>query len=199
MNYLAHVFLSQQSPEAMLGAVLGDFVKGPVGTDYPPAIREAILLHRHIDRYTDAHPLHHASRALISPARRRFAPVLIDIFYDHFLARHWTDYSAVPLSQFAQQVYAVLLANRSSLPERLQRAAPQMAASDWLNAYAGLAGIDAALNGIARRLGRYPRAAVLIGAVEELERHYVDFEQQFRDYFPQLIAYTETQTTKPTA
>jgi acyl carrier protein phosphodiesterase len=189
MNFLAHVFLSHHSPEAILGAMLGDFVKGSVGAEYPPAVREAIVLHRTIDRFTDAHPIPYAARALVSPARRRFAPILIDVFYDHFLARYWADYCTVPLPQFAQQVYDVLRANRAILPPRLQIVAPRMVANDWLTAYAELPGVDAAVNGIARRLERYPRAAALHGAAEELERHYARFERDFRTFFPQLTAY----------
>ncbi len=199
MNYLAHAFLSQQSPEAILGALLGDFVKGEVGSEYPTTVRDAILLHRRIDRYTDAHPLHRACCAMISPPRRLFAPVLVDMFYDHFLARHWADYHPLPLTQFAQQVYAVLLAHQAELPPRLQWVAPRMAADDWLSAYAQVPGIEAALDGIARRLGRYRRAAALHGAIDELTLHYVDFERHFRDYFPQLIAHTQTLTPKQAA
>lgn len=192
MNYLAHVFLSRHSPEAILGAVLGDFVKGPVPGEYSLAVRAAILLHRSIDRFTDAHPIPNAARALVSPARRRFAPILLDVFYDHFLARHWAEHCAVPLPQFTRQVYDVLRAHHAILPPRLQLVAPRMAANDWLAAYAELPGVDAAVNGIARRLGRYPRAAVLHGAVQELERHYARFAQDFRAFFPQLSAYTAT-------
>src|SRR5688572_11794852 len=107
MNYLAHALLSHQSAEAILGALLGDFVKGPVGAEYPPAVRDAIHLHRLIDRYTDSHPVVLSSRRLVSDARRRFAPIMIDMFYDHFLARHWSDYCDTPLRQFARQVYDV--------------------------------------------------------------------------------------------
>jgi acyl carrier protein phosphodiesterase len=187
MNYLAHTLLSHNSPEDILGAMLGDFVKGPLDTRYAPVVREAILLHRAIDRYTDAHPVALASRLLVSAPRRRFAPILVDVFYDHFLARHWDDYCELPLAQFAAHVYDVLLTHRAELPERLQWVAPHMAADNWLMAYAGLEGIDAAVNGIARRMQRFPRAAVLHGGVEELQNNYDAFEHDFRRFFPQLM------------
>jgi acyl carrier protein phosphodiesterase len=186
MNYLAHTLLSHQSAEAILGAVLGDFVKGPLGADYPPAVRDAIGLHRAVDRYTDAHPVVLSSRRLVSDARRRFAPIMVDVFYDHFLARHWSDYCDVPLHRFAHQVYEVLQAHRAVVPERLQRVAPRMAADDWLNAYAEVAGMQAAINGIARRLHRFRRAAVLHGGADELIQHYAAFERDFRLFFPEL-------------
>jgi acyl carrier protein phosphodiesterase len=187
MNYLAHALLSRHSPEAILGALLGDFVKGPLDTRYSSAVREAILLHRAIDRYTDAHPVALASRARVGPERRRFAPILVDVFYDHFLARHWSDYCEIPLAQFAAQVYQVLLGHRAELPERLQVVAPRMAAHDWFSAYAEIGGIAAAVDGIAWRLRRFPRAAVLRGGVDELTCHYRDFEGDFRSFFPQLM------------
>lgn len=187
MNYLAHAFLSRHSPEAILGAVYGDFVKGSVTTEFTAGIRDGIVLHRAIDRYTDSHPIPAASCALVSTPRRRFAPILIDVFYDHFLARHWRDYCEQPLAEFAQEVYAVLLAQHEQLPAPLQLVAPRMAANNWLCAYAEVSGIDAAVNGIARRLERYPRAAVVRGSVEELERHYGALEQHFGEFFPQLI------------
>ena len=187
MNYLAHTLLSRHSPEAILGAVLGDFVKGALDARYPRAVREAILLHRAIDRYTDSHPLPLASRKHVSPARRRFAPILVDVFYDHFLARHWNDYCEVPLTQFAAHVYQVLLSHRAELPERLQYVAPRMAEHDWFGAYAEIDGIDSAVDGIAWRLRRFPRAAALRGGVEELQHHYDAFERDFRDFFPQLM------------
>jgi acyl carrier protein phosphodiesterase len=187
MNYLAHTLLSHHSPEAILGAMLGDFSKGTADARYPHAVREAILLHRAIDRYTDAHPVPLASRTLVSPARRRFAPILVDVFYDHFLARHWNDYCEVPLPQFAEHVYDVLLSRKAELPERLQYVAPYMAADDWFGAYAELDGIDAAVNGMAWRMRRFARAAALRGGVEELRLNYAAFEHDFRSFFPQLM------------
>jgi len=198
MNYLAHVFLSRESPAAIVGALLGDFIKGPLGVQaqvaspYSPDVCAAILRHRAIDRYTDAHPVVFASRALVSPARRRFAPILVDVFYDHFLARRWQEYCDLPLPAFAQQVYAVLHAHREHLPQRLQGVAPRMAQNDWFVAYTHVHGIDAAVNGIARRLERHPRAAALHGGAEELERHYAALDAHFCQFFPQLIEFVGT-------
>ena len=191
MNYLAHAFLSRDAPERLIGGLLGDFVKGPVGERYSPAVRAGILLHRAIDRYTDDHELVRASRALVSPERRRFAGILVDVFYDHFLARHWRRYSEVALPDFTREVYATLLAHRAGFPERLQRILPWMAGDDWLGSYGELWAVDAALNGIARRFRRFPRARVLTGAVEELEHNYTDLEVYFLRFFPELVAYVE--------
>lgn len=193
MNYLAHAFLSRASPELLIGGLLGDFVKGALGERYTPTVRAGILLHRAIDRYTDAHPTVRASCAHISPVRRRFAAILVDVFYDHFLARHWSRYAELPLEDFTQQVYSTLLPDIASYPERLQRMLPRMAADDWLASYAEIESVEAALHGIARRFQRYPRAAVLTDGVQELLLNYAALEQHFLEFFPELLGFVETE------
>jgi acyl carrier protein phosphodiesterase len=194
MNYLAHAFLSRSSPELLIGGLLGDFVKGREHLkQYSPAVRAGIHLHRAIDRYTDSHPIVRASCACISPARRRFAAILVDVFYDHFLARHWTRYAELPLENFTQQVYATLLPEIASYPERLQRMLPRMAAEDWLASYAEIEAVDAALHGIARRFRRFARAAVLADGVQELLHDYAALEQHFLEFFPELLGFVETE------
>jgi acyl carrier protein phosphodiesterase len=193
MNYLAHAFLSRASPELLIGGLLGDFVKGALGERYSPAVRNGILLHRAIDRYTDAHAIVRASCALISPARRRFAGILVDVFYDHFLACHWQRYTELPLEMFTQQVYATLMPHTASYPERLQHILPYMAANDWLASYAGIESVDAAVNGIARRFQRFARAAVLADGVQELLHNYAALEQHFLVFFPELLGFVETE------
>jgi acyl carrier protein phosphodiesterase len=199
MNYLAHAFLSRSSPELLIGGLLGDFVKGALGERYTPGVRTGILLHRAIDRYTDAHASVRASCALVSPARRRFAAILVDVFYDHFLARHWQRYSEQPLADFTRHVYATLLPQLASYPERLQFILPRMAANDWLASYAEVESVDAALHGIARRFQRYPRAAVLADGVQELRDNYLALEQCFLTFFPQLLGFVETELHNLTA
>lgn len=192
MNYLAHALLSRSTPELLIGGMLGDFVKGAVGERYSPQVRAGILLHRAIDRYTDAHPLVHVSRAQISPARRRFAGVLVDVFYDHFLACHWQRYAELPLDEFTQQVYATLMPHLAGFPERLQRILPRMAADDWLASYAEIESVDAALHGIARRFARFTRfarAPVLADGVQELLQNYASLESDFLAFFPELQRY----------
>src|SRR5215468_3052284 len=94
MNLLAHAFLAQDDPNLLLGSLMGDFVKGPLNDRYAPAITRGLILHRSVDTYTDAHPLVARSRARISRVRRRYAGILIDVFYDHYLARDWSKYSS---------------------------------------------------------------------------------------------------------
>ncbi len=169
--------------------MLGDFVKGAPPAELDAAVRAAILRHRAIDRYTDHHPVVVSSRALVSPERRRFAGIMIDIFYDHFLARRWHDYYPVPLPTFTRGIYDVLLPQRSVLPPRLQRMLPWMAADDWLASYADIHAVEASLNGIARRF-RFPeRAGNLASGIVELQKNYGELERHFIAFFPELRAF----------
>lgn len=187
MNYLAHVFLSRHSSEMIIGGLLGDFVKGRVEGKYDLAVCQGIMLHRNIDRFTDAHEIVKAGQRLISPQRRRFAGIMMDVFFDHFLVRHWPRFSRRPLKEFTQHVYTILFQHYSGLPERLQCILPRMSNDDWLGSYGEICSVDAALNGIARRFSRYERARVLNDAVRELEENYTALEDHFLTFFPQLM------------
>lgn len=199
MNYLAHVFLSHDTAAAITGAMLGDFVKGRVPEHWGADVDAAIQLHRAVDRYTDRHPAVQACRVLVSSERRRFAGIMIDVFFDHFLARDWSRYYDRPLGEFTQTVYAVLLSGRRAFPPRFQRILPAMVRDDWLAAYRDVSAVNAALNGISRRF-RYPeRALALRDAIVELERHYASFAAHFGEFFPQLQAFVAGTATNARA
>jgi acyl carrier protein phosphodiesterase len=193
MNYLAHVFLSHQTPDAVVGALLGDFVKGRVPAQWSPAVRAAVLLHRAIDRYTDHHPIVIASRALVNPDHRRFAGIAVDVFYDHFLAHHWQRFDTRPLPEFTASIYRALSPQAAAFPERLQQILPRMVKDDWLAAYADVSAIGAALRGITRRFRTPQRAHGLHATVVDLERHYAAFENHFLTFFPQLQQFVTVQ------
>jgi len=183
MNYLAHLYLAEQSPDGLLGSLLGDFIKGRPDERLPESVRRGIVLHRAIDSFTDAHARHRASRNRVSAQRRRFAGIIIDVCYDHFLARYWSDYTSERLDAFTARAYAVLREQESILPDRLRRIAPHMITDDWLGSYADLDNVGRALDGIARRI---TRRNALTGAIEEIETAYADLEADFRIFFPQL-------------
>jgi len=187
VNYLAHLYLSPPDEDAWLGALLGDFVKGPLGDRYRGPVAAAIALHRRLDAYTDAHAAVQRSRSRVSAARRRYAGIMIDMFYDHFLARSWAEFHAEPLGAFSARVYAVLGRRHAELPARLQSVAPRMAASDWLGSYASTASIGHALEGIGTRLRRANR---LGGAGEELLADYAGFEADFRAFLPEAKTFS---------
>ena len=187
MNYLAHALLAGPHPEMVLGGLMGDFVKGRIGDDWPEPLGTGLRLHRRIDRFTDDHPVVAASRARFPAARRRFAGVVVDVCFDHFLARDFERWSGGrPLARFTAEVYALLRAHRERLPGRLQRLAPRMAEDDWLGAYAGLDGVAAALTGMSQRS---PRAAPLADAVGDVEREYRCLEDDFERFFPAVRAF----------
>lgn len=183
MNYLAHLYLAEQSREGLLGSLLGDFVKGPLDDRHTEIVRRGIRLHRAIDSFTDAHPLHLESRNRIGRTRRRYAGIIVDVCYDHFLSRYWSDYSSENLAEFSARVYDVLREHRDDLPDRLQRIAPHMIADDWLGSYADLANVGRALDGIARRI---KRSNNLAGALTEIELNYAALDDDFRRFFPAL-------------
>ena len=185
MNYLAHLYLAEQSDEGLLGSLLGDFVKGRLDDRYSVTVRRGIALHRAIDSFTDAHPRHLESRNRIGKARRRYAGIIIDVCYDHFLCRNWANYSQESLAGFSERVYDVLREYRDELPGRLHRIAPHMIADDWLGSYAELANVGRALDGISRRI---TRSNPLAGALAEVEANYAALEGDFQRFFPELEA-----------
>ncbi|HBB36199.1 MAG TPA: DUF479 domain-containing protein [Cyanobacteria bacterium UBA8803] len=189
MNYLAHLYLAEDSPESLIGNLLGDFVKGQGIEGYGDRIQQGILLHKEVDLFTDSHPVVRASKRLISPDHRRYAGILIDVFYDHFLAKNWLNYSSVPLPQFADRVYDILQKHQAILPDSLKRALPHMLQHNLLTSYAKISGIALALQRLSLRLKR-PNNLGDAGA--ELTANYEQLGLNFTQFFPELIDYVKT-------
>jgi acyl carrier protein phosphodiesterase len=189
MNYLGHLYLAEDTPQSLVGNLLGDFVKGAISDVYPSAIRRGIELHRKVDAFTDSHNVFRSSIRLISPARRRFAGIMIDMFYDHFLAKHWLLYAHSSLPAFSQKVYGALQEYRELLPERLQRMLPYIIQEDWLTSYKEISAIDRALNRLSKR---FKRENPLVNAAEELAANYAPLEADFHRFFPDLIDYARS-------
>jgi acyl carrier protein phosphodiesterase len=188
MNYLAHLYLAGDSPESLLGSIMGDFVKGAIGDRYPPKITRGIELHRKIDAYTDSHPITRASRKLYSPARRRFAGIIVDLCYDHFLYRHWPEFTDLALDQFISRIYDILIAHREALPARMAAMVPVMIREDWLGSYQDLMGVEKALSRLSKRVTNGDR---LLSAIEEIKLHYQSLEANFLIFFPDLIHFVQ--------
>ncbi|MHC8360486.1 acyl carrier protein phosphodiesterase [Pseudomonas sp. LS2P72] len=191
MNYLAHLHLGGQRPGQLLGSLYGDFVKGRLQGQFDPEIEAAIQLHRSIDVFTDRHPLVDVSLSRFSLTRRRYAGIVLDVFFDHCLARDWTLYSDQPLEQFTSGVYRVLSAE-AQLPERLAQIAPHMMANDWLGSYREFVVLEQVLRGISRRLTR-PEA--LAAAMQELRVLYEPLSDDFRLFYPQLQEFAQNYPT----
>jgi acyl carrier protein phosphodiesterase len=188
MNYLAHLYLASDNPDAMLGSLMGDFVKGAVDSALPPLMRASIIQHRRIDSFTDSHPIVMRSKQRLESKYRRYAGILIDMFYDHFLAREWCYYATLPLDEFTRRVYAVVAERQDEMPLNMQRTAHYLVASDLLSSYQAVAGIDRALKGVATRLSR---PSPLPEASAELERLYNNLQEDFRAFLPELLAYVD--------
>ncbi|MFC0708162.1 ACP phosphodiesterase [Azorhizophilus paspali] len=188
MNYLAHLHLGGPRPADLLGSLYGDFVKGPLQGRWPADIEAAIRLHRRIDAFTDSHPLVLRTRSRFPRARRRYTGILLDLFFDHCLARSWADYAQEPLLTFSARVYA-LLAGEARLPGRLAELAPRMAQQDWLGSYRDFAVLGRVVAGMQRRLSR-PEG--LDGALDELERLYEPLSEDFQAFYPLLQDFART-------
>jgi acyl carrier protein phosphodiesterase len=186
MNYLAHLFLAEPTPEALIGNLLGDFRTGISLDCYPIAIRRGIETHLQIDAFTDGHGVVKASKQYFSPPLRRFAGIILDILYDHYLAKHWQNYSSISLMEFSHYVYQVLDSHRELLPIKLKNALPDMIANNWLCCYRELTGLEYTLERTARR---FKRSNPVAQGYAEILEHYDVLEQGFQQFFPELVAY----------
>lgn len=190
MNYLAHLYFAEDTPESRVGNLMADFVRGPVDRQpYNGAVMRGMRSHVAVDRYTDGHDVVRESKALISSRRRRFAGIIVDICYDHFLARNWPRFSDEPLSAFIERTYGSLSAYRGDMPPVLSRVIRHMVRHDWLHGYREIAGIGRVLDGLSMRIRR---PNTLAGSVEELEANYDEMDEHFLRFFPDLVRHMET-------
>ena len=193
MNYLAHLFLARHSGAAMLGGIMGDFVKADVTGRYPADIAREIQLHRYIDSYTDSHPAVQASARLFAEGRRRYAGIALDVFYDHLLSLQWQRWCDEPRQAMLDRFYAALAEHEALLPERLRAMAPHMVQMNWLNAYDDFASVEKAIERISQRLSR--NGAMMRDGIEDLRRHYGALAQGFEQFFPDLLRFADERRT----
>jgi acyl carrier protein phosphodiesterase len=154
MNFLAHALLAGDDPALVVGGVVGDWIKGPLPGRLPPDLARGVALHRAIDSHAETHPAFRRSRARVSPARRRYAGVLVDIFYDHLLARDWAALHHQPFADYRHAVYGAVAARVADLPEHSHYALRLMAGEDWFHGYARIDGIADVLARMSRRARR---------------------------------------------
>lgn len=189
MNFLAHIFLSGNDPELMIGNFIGDFVKaGQLAGRYNPKIVMGIELHRAIDEYTDQHLVVQKSKDRLRPKYRHYSGVIVDMYYDHFLSKNWNDYHPDPLQNFADQFYQLMAVNKTALPEEVNHLMPFMTKGNWLVNYGTTEGIHRALSGMSRRTSFDSK---MDEAIEDLSKHYILFEKEFREFFPQLWEFSK--------
>jgi len=186
VNWLAHLLLADEDVEHRVGNLIADWVKGAARAQFSAGIQRGFASHRQIDLYTDAHPVVARSRARIEAPFKRYAAVLVDVFYDHFLAVDWLRYCAVPFERWTRDVYRQFAAHWQHLPEPVQAGLRRMVAEDWLGAYATPEGIALTLARMSRRLSR---PNLLGAAASELCAHYAELRSDFHLFFPQLQAH----------
>ncbi len=188
MNFLAHFHLSPPWPDALAGAYLGDFVRGPVDQhlDLPPMIRKGITLHRAIDAFTDAHPVWRRSCQYLQPERRRLGGIIIDVLYDHYLCRHWSRFAEVPLEDFAESCYGNLLSRTSWMDESARRGVRRMKEQGWLSTYRERDGIALAF----QRMEERSRAlSGLARAMDDFLLHYEALDRDFLEFYPAAVEF----------
>ncbi|BAL22966.1 ACP phosphodiesterase [Azoarcus sp. KH32C] len=186
MNFLAHALLAGDAQADQLGGLIGDFVKGPLPAGLPDDVAAGVRLHREIDAFAETEPAFRRSRARVSAERRRVAGVMVDMFYDHFLARHWSDFHPEPLEVFTARMYRLMSEHGELLPPRLAAILPRMRESDWLGSYESPEIIAMALDRMAHRLSR---ANPLTGSGAELLADYAGFEADFREFMATARAF----------
>ena len=187
MNYLAHIYLSGENDIVTIGNFIADGIKGKDYKKYSRDIQIGILLHRHIDTYTDAHKTVRLSTKRLHEKYGHYSGVIVDILYDHFLAKNWSKYSAVPLDKYVDSFYDSLEEHYDILPQRIQKMMPFMMADNWLLSYASINGISRVLNGMNRRT---KNRSGMNEAVYELEEFYSNFENEFTSFFDELINFS---------
>ncbi|MDF1861272.1 MAG: ACP phosphodiesterase [Verrucomicrobiales bacterium] len=188
MNFLAHLHLAEPTPESRLGNLLGDFVKGlPWDGRYSPEIWMGIMEHRYVDSFTDSHDAWKQSRNLLPGGLRRYAGIVVDIYYDYFLHLHWEQFSdGVPIETFIESAHDDLESILSTAPNQAREAIRAMISQRWLTEYASLEGIERTLHRVSHRS---PILHSIFDASEVLARHLPKMEQHFLEFYPDLLDY----------
>jgi acyl carrier protein phosphodiesterase len=198
MNYLVHFLLAGNDEELRLGNLLGDFVKGRVERFEHPGltdrVRTGIAMHRAIDAFSDRHAAVRRSKGIVAPEYGKLSGVIVDMFYDHVLARRWAEHHPSALSAHAQDVYRTLRSNLHRLPSSVHPLIHAMSHGDWLRGYASQRGIERALQGLA---ARRPVAAGIGTAGRLLSTHFDHFSADFDEFLPDLRVRCEEFVTTP--
>ncbi|WP_250631540.1 acyl carrier protein phosphodiesterase [Rhodoflexus caldus] len=186
MNFLAHLALAAPDEGLLVGNFIADHVKGNRWQEFAPSVQAGILLHRAIDHFADTHPLVRQSAQRLRPRYRHYAGVLVDVFYDHFLAASWNRYMDVPLPVFSKEMYALMNRHYELLPPTSRLFLQYAAERDILAAYAEVEVIGRVLQGMARRIAR---PSGIETATEELQTHYREFGEEFAQFWDEIVRF----------
>lgn len=187
MNFLAHLYLSENNTQIMIGNLIADHIHGNKFKHYPLEIQKGIQLHRKIDSFTDTHKVVKKSKRRLHERYGHFDGIIIDIFYDYFLAKNWTTYSQIPLDIYTKSIYALLSKNVNILPEKTQKMLPYMIQYNWLYNYQFLNGIQQVLDGMNKRTKNISKMNLAIDDLKNLE---ATFEQDFSLFFEDLRTFS---------
>lgn len=190
MNFLAHLKLSGDHEYIMLGNFIADHIRGNKISHLPQEVIDGIMLHRKIDFYTDHHPEFMKSRARLHGKYHKYAGVIVDIIYDHFLAKNWNDYSEYHLSSFTTYSYGILLRHYSLLPSRTKKILPFFIMQNWLTSYRKFEGLRRSFQYLAKRANFKSNMEY---AVEDLIDDYELYEAEFRAFFPDIATYCQNE------
>lgn len=188
MNFLAHIYLSGNNNLITIGNFMADGIKGKRYKKYPVEIQIGILLHREIDTYTDAHPTVRMSTKRLHENYSHYSGVIVDILYDHFLAKNWSYYSSIPLDIYVNDFYESLQTYAHFLTSRTQHMVPYMIAENWLLNYAKIKGIQKVLHGMNKRTNNI---SGMHRATDELIEFYHEFEEEFTSFFEELRIFSD--------
>lgn len=186
MNFFAHLVLAEATPESRLGNLMGDFCQGLDLKTLPAAVQAGIWRHRAIDRFTDAAAEVLQAKALFSPARRRFAPVMVDVLFDHLLLQHWQHFEQRPYDSLCQQIYHDLWQQRGLMPPAMAATVTAIVQQDWFGSYQHLDNIGMALDQIASRI-RF--AHQFTGSIGEIRQQLPELASLFLQFYPKLQTY----------
>lgn len=185
MNFLAHAHLAAISKTSITGSILGDFVKGDVSKlPYSANIKQGVQLHRLVDTFTDSHDWVKELKSQLGQ-QRRYAGIVLDMIFDHQLAKDFSDYYHVPLVQFSQHVYQQLRHVDGPIPDRYQRLVSYMSANDWLNQYQDEDFVFRAMDGVGQRLSKpvvLSQSRDWFQRTNQLEQGFSDFYQELQDF-----------------
>ncbi len=187
MNFLAHLYLSKENTNILIGNFIADGITGNKFGHYSEEIQKGIFLHREIDTFTDAHPIVRQSKRRLNPRYNHYKGVIIDIFYDHFLAKNWHLFSDVPLRNYVDYVYQTLQEHFDILPKKTQHLLPYMIQYDWLYNYQFIEGIEQVLNGMNRRT---KGKSMMHLATDDLIQLHTEFEKDFLLFFKDLCIFS---------
>lgn len=183
MNFLAHIYLSGENDLIKIGNFMADGIRGHDYEQFPLEVQKGILLHRAIDTFTDAHPVFRQSKHRLHEKYGHYSGVIMDIIYDHFLAKNWANYSKEKLENYAERFYNSLRENYDWLTPKTQGMMPYMIGRNWLVTYGSVEGIGKILFQMDHRT---KNRSNMQNAVQELNEYYNEFELEFTTFFEEL-------------